>query len=112
MRISDWSSDVCSSDLGGKFMALTRPQGDVYFAYPEDSTFAGGPSINLAESPDALHWKPLDTPGNGARKGSNAGMTDGGGTQPIRHERERLPQYNGGETGQKVGRGRRWDGRG
>src|SRR3546814_5750005 len=103
MRISDWSSDVCSSDLGGKFMALTRPQGDVYFAYPEDSPFAGGPSINLAESPDALHWKPLDTPGIRARKGSTSGMKVGGGTQPIRTERGWLLLYHGVETGEKVG---------
>ena len=41
-------------------MALTRPLGEVYFAYPEESPYAGGPSINLAQSPDAIHWKPLD----------------------------------------------------
>src|SRR3546814_1168288 len=68
----------------------------------EDSPFAGGPSINLAESPDALHWKPLDTPGIRARKGSTSGMKVGGGTQPIRTERGWLLLYHGVETGEKV----------
>src|SRR3546814_11170182 len=88
--------------VGGKFMALTGPQGDVYFAYPEDSPFAGGPSINLAESPDALHWKPLDTPGIRARQGSTSGLKVGGGTQPIRPERGWRLLYHGLETGGKV----------
>jgi len=54
--------------VDGRFMALTRPLGEVYFAYPEASSYAGGPSINLAQSPDAIHWKPLDQPGIRARK--------------------------------------------
>ncbi|RZM05851.1 MAG: glycosidase, partial [Sphingomonas sp.] len=55
--------------VGGRFMALTRPLGEVYFGYPDDSPWVGGPSINLAQSPDALHWRPLDAPGIRARKG-------------------------------------------
>src|SRR3546814_15019330 len=31
MRISDWSSDVCSSDLGGHDLAVRLDQGDVAF---------------------------------------------------------------------------------
>ena len=61
--------------VGGRFMALTRPMGEVYFAYPDASPYAGGPSINLAQSPDAIHWKPLDQPGIRARKGSTSSMT-------------------------------------
>ena len=34
--------------VGGEFMALTRPLGEVYFAYPADSPYVGGPSINFA----------------------------------------------------------------
>src|SRR3546814_20166114 len=89
--------------VGGKFMALTGPQGDVYFAYPEDSPFAGGPSLNLAESPDALHWKPLDPPGVRARKGSTSGMKVVGGTQPLSTERGRLLLYHVVVSGGKVG---------
>jgi hypothetical protein len=44
-------------------MTLTRPVGKVYFAYPESAPYnTGGPSINLAQTPDAIHWKPLDQP--------------------------------------------------
>ena len=42
---------------------MTRPLGEVYFAYPVDSPYLGGPSMNFASSPDALHWKPFDAPG-------------------------------------------------
>src|SRR5260370_8190954 len=48
--------------VAGKFVALTRPLGEVYFAYPEASPYAGGPSIHLPPSPAALHWKPFDRP--------------------------------------------------
>src|SRR5262249_2338934 len=43
--------------INGAFWALTRPLGDLYFAYPDDSPFHPGPSINLATSPDALYWR-------------------------------------------------------
>jgi predicted GH43/DUF377 family glycosyl hydrolase len=62
--------------IDGAFWALTRPLGGLYFAYPPDSDYRGGPSINLARSPDALHWKPVETGGiksaqgrSGQRKG-------------------------------------------
>ena len=43
-----------------KFMALTRPAGEVYLLPPPDADFLPGPAIQLAQSPDALHCKPLD----------------------------------------------------
>jgi len=89
--------------VGGRFVALTRPLGEVYFAYPEDSPFAGGPSINLAASPDALHWKPFDAPFIRARKHSTSSMKIGGGSQPIRTEAGWLMLYHGVETREKVG---------
>ena len=89
--------------VGGMFMALTRPLGELYFAYPEGSPFAGGPSINLAQSPDALHWKPLDRPGIRARKGSTSAAKVGGGTQPILTEHGWLLLYHGVEPQDKVG---------
>ncbi len=58
-------------------MALTRPLGEVYFAYPDDSPFVGGPSINFATSPDGYHWKPLEAPGIRARKDSVSAMKVG-----------------------------------
>ena len=89
--------------VGGKFMALTRPLGEVYFAYPDDSPFIGGPAINLSQSPDALHWKPIDHPFLRARKGSKISMKLGGGTQPILTDKGWLMIYHGVETRQNVG---------
>lgn len=89
--------------VGGAFVALTRPLGEVYFAYPESSPYAGGPSINLASSPDALHWKPFDRPGIRPRKASRSSMKVGGGSQPIRTERGWLLIYHGVETHGNVG---------
>jgi predicted GH43/DUF377 family glycosyl hydrolase len=89
--------------VGDKFVALTRPLGEVYFAYPHGSPFAGGPSINLATSPDALHWKPLEAPGIRARKGSTSAMKVGGGTQPILTDAGWLLIYHGVEARETVG---------
>jgi predicted GH43/DUF377 family glycosyl hydrolase len=89
--------------VDGRFMALTRPLGEVYFAYPADSPFIGGPAINMAQSPDALHWKPIEYPFLRARKGSKISMKLGGGTQPILTEQGWLMIYHGVETRQNVG---------
>jgi len=89
--------------VGGRFMALTRPLGEVYFAYPPDSPFVGGPSINFAASPDALHWKPLEAPGIRARKGSTSAMKVGGGSQPVLTPDGWMMIYHGVETRETVG---------
>ena len=89
--------------VGDRFAALTRPLGEVYFAYPEDSPFASGPSINFAVSPDALHWRPLDAPGLRARKASTSAMKIGGGTQPILTDDGWLMIYHGVEARESVG---------
>jgi len=89
--------------VGGRFTALTRPLGENYFAYPADSPWAGGPSINLATSPDALHWRPLPSPGISARKGSPGAMKVGGGSQPILTDAGWLLIYHGVEQRDAVG---------
>ncbi|HWA23868.1 MAG TPA: glycosidase [Caulobacterales bacterium] len=89
--------------VGGKFMALTRPLGDLYFAYPPDSPYLPGPAIQLAGSPDALHWKPLDAPGIRPRKGTAATMRIGGGAPPIRTAAGWLALYHGVEVQGLVG---------
>ncbi|PZU10905.1 glycosidase [Sphingomonas sp.] len=89
--------------VDGAFHALTRPLGELYFAYPEGSDYAGGPSINLARSPDALHWKPIDHPFLRARRGSTSAMKVGGGAQPILTDAGWLILYHGVETRAKVG---------
>lgn len=86
-----------------RFVALTRPLGEVYFAYPDASPYVGGPSINLAQSPDALHWKPMEAPGIRARKGSTSAMKIGGGTQPILTDAGWLMIYHGVEAQETVG---------
>jgi predicted GH43/DUF377 family glycosyl hydrolase len=69
--------------VDGMFWAQTRPLGDVYFTYPPGSPWLAGPSINLATSPDALHWKPLDRPGIRPASGTPASARMGGGAPPI-----------------------------
>jgi len=89
--------------VGGKFMALTRPLGEVYFAYPPESEFLSGPSIQLAQSPDALHWKPLNAPGIRPRRHSPSSMKVGGGTPPVLTDRGWLALYHGVELRGVVG---------
>jgi beta-1,2-mannobiose phosphorylase / 1,2-beta-oligomannan phosphorylase len=89
--------------VGGRFMALTRPLGELYFAYPPDSDFLPGPSIQLAQSPDALHWKPLDVPGIRPRRNSPSSMKVGGGAPPILTGEGWLVLYHGVELRGIVG---------
>lgn len=89
--------------VAGKFMALTRPMGGVYLAYPEDSPFAGGPSINFAQSPDGLHWKPLEAPGLRPMKNSISSAKLGGGSPPVLTPEGWLVLYHGVEPAPKVG---------
>ena len=89
--------------VGGKFWALTRPLGDLYFTYAPDSPYRGGPSINLATSPDALHWKPYDKPGIRPRKGTTISSRMGGGAQPVRTDDGWLVLYHGVESHEVVG---------
>ncbi len=89
--------------VGGRFMALTRPLGEVYFAYPEESPWLGGPAIHLAQSPDGLHWKPLDQPGIRARKGTSSTQRIGGGSQPVLTPEGWMLIYHGVEKQDAVG---------
>jgi predicted GH43/DUF377 family glycosyl hydrolase len=89
--------------VNGKFYALTRPLGDLYFSYPPQSPFVAGPSINLAVSPDGLHWRPHEAPLIRSRRGSASTMKIGGGTPPIRTPEGWLLLYHGVEPGTLVG---------
>lgn len=99
------NKDMCLFEgrVGDYFMALTRPLGDAWFAPPPDSPWLGGPAIQLARSPDALHWKPLDTPGIRARRGTSTTMRMGGGSPPILTEQGWLMLYHGVERRESVG---------
>lgn len=89
--------------IGGAFWALTRPLGDLYFAYPPESAFLPGPSINLATSPDALHWRPHERAFIRARRGTAANMRIGGGSQPVLTPDGWLMLYHGVEAQGIVG---------
>jgi predicted GH43/DUF377 family glycosyl hydrolase len=94
---------IFEGKVQGRFMALTRPLGELYFAYPPGSPYAGGPSINFAQSPDALHWKPMDAPGVRGRKASTSAAKVGGGSPPILTDEGWLALYHGVEPQGVVG---------
>lgn len=89
--------------INHKFYALTRPLGELFFAYSPNSTFNAGPSINMATSPDCLHWKPTDEAFLRPRKGSLSNMKIGGGTPPILTEKGWLMLYHGVEQNESIG---------
>jgi len=89
--------------VGGKYWAQTRPLGDLYFAYPPGSEWRSGPSINLATSPDALHWKPYDKPGVRPHAATVSTARMGGGTPPILTEAGWLTLWHGVEPSGVVG---------
>ena len=89
--------------INGQYWAQTRPLGDLYFAYPPDSQWKAGPSINLASSPDALHWKPCRRPGIRPASGALATARMGGGSPPILTPEGWLTLWHGVEPSGVVG---------
>ena len=89
--------------IDGRYWAQTRPLGDLYFAYPPGSPWRAGPSINLATSPDALHWKPYEAPGIRPHVDTVATARIGGGTPPIRTDAGWLTLWHGVEPKELVG---------
>lgn len=89
--------------IDGTYWAQTRPLGDLYFTYPPGSEWRGGPSINLATSPDALHWKPCRRPGIRPSAGTVVSARMGGGTPPILTPQGWLTLWHGVEPKEIVG---------
>ncbi len=89
--------------IGGQYWAQTRPLGDLYFAYPPGSEWRAGPAINLATSPDALHWKPHRKPGIRPHAGTVATARMGGGAPPILTDEGWLTLWHGVEPKEIVG---------
>ena len=89
--------------IRGQYWAQTRPLGDLYFAYPPGSHWRAGPSINLATSPDALHWKPHRNPGLRPYSGTVATARMGGGAPPVLTDRGWLSLWHGVEPNESVG---------
>ncbi|MFL6751099.1 MAG: glycosidase [Sphingomicrobium sp.] len=94
---------IFEGKIGGDYWAQTRPLGDLYFAYPPGSEWRAGPSINLAVSPDALHWRPYDKPGIRSRSTTLATARMGGGSPPIRTSDGWLTLWHGVEPKEVVG---------
>lgn len=89
--------------IGPNYWAQTRPLGDLYFAYPPGSEWRAGPSINLATSPDALHWKPLDRPGIRPHAATLATARMGGGAPPVLTDKGWLSLWHGVEPSGVIG---------
>lgn len=89
--------------IDGRYWAQTRPLGDLYFAYPPDSPWRPGPSINLATSPDGLHWKPWDHPGIRPHAATAATTRIGGGAPPILTPDGWLTLWHGVAPNESVG---------
>jgi predicted GH43/DUF377 family glycosyl hydrolase len=89
--------------INNKFYALTRPMGSVYFATPPQSNYSPGPSINLAESMDALYWKPLDEPFIRPGKSRATSLKLGGGAQPILTSQGWIVLFHGVEKNGEIG---------
>ena len=89
--------------VGGRYWAQTRPLGEVYFAYPPGSEWRAGPSINLASSPDAMHWRPCDRPGIRPHAATVATARMGGGAPPVLTDAGWLTLWHGVEPMGQVG---------
>jgi predicted GH43/DUF377 family glycosyl hydrolase len=89
--------------IEGRYWAQTRPLGDLYFAYPPGSEWRAGPAINLATSPDALHWKPHDEPGLRPHAATVSTARMGGGAPPVLTDRGWLSLWHGVEPNGVVG---------
>ncbi|MES2291326.1 MAG: glycosidase [Pseudomonadota bacterium] len=89
--------------IDGQFWALTRPLGDLYFAYPPGSEWRAGPSINLATSPDGRHWRPHLKPGLRPHADTIATARMGGGAPPIPTDEGWLTLWHGVEPNDSVG---------
>jgi predicted GH43/DUF377 family glycosyl hydrolase len=94
---------IFEGQVGGNYFAQTRPLGDLYFAYPPGSEWRAGPSINLASSPDAIHWKPYDKPGIRPHAKTLATARMGGGAPPVLTDRGWLTLWHGVEPSGVVG---------
>lgn len=94
---------IFEGQIEGKYWAQTRPLGSLYFAYPPGSAWRAGPSINLATSPDALHWKPHREPGLRPHAATVATARMGGGTPPILTPDGWLTLWHGVEPKEIVG---------
>jgi len=89
--------------IGNFYYALTRPTGDHYFASDINNLNTPGPAIYLAQSPDLLHWKPVENFFIQAMNGSMISEKVGGGAPPIEIENGWLIMFHGVQMSDNVG---------
>ena len=89
--------------IGDKYYALTRPVGDHYFYYSGQGFILPGPSINLASSPDLLHWKPVEKSLIPMTINSSPNVKLGGGAPPVEFKGNWLVLFHGVEKRGIVG---------
>ncbi|MEN8225258.1 MAG: glycosidase [Bacteroidota bacterium] len=94
---------IFEGKINDNYYALTRPLGALYFDTGMKSEYMAGPSINLASSPDLLHWKPTDFPFIRSKRKSGFTNRIGGGTPPILTPKGWLALFHGVEAKGKVG---------
>ena len=85
---------IFPEQIDGLYHALTRPLGELYFK-SVDKNMVTGPSINIATSPNLLHWRPLEEILVKSRKDTVISGKVGGGTPPIRTPDGWLILYHG-----------------
>ncbi len=85
---------IFPEQIDGLYHALTRPLGELYFKSIEADSIPG-PSINIASSPDLLHWRPLEKVLVKSRKNTVLSGKVGGGTPPLRTPAGWLVLYHG-----------------
>lgn len=90
--------------INGKYYALTRPLGELYFTTGSEGDALPGPSINLSESPDLFHWKPVETVFIRARRDSLISYKLGGGAPPVLTDQGWLCLFHGVEKHGTVGK--------
>lgn len=89
--------------IGDYYYALTRPLGDHYFISSPLTNILVGPSINIAQSPDLLHWKPLESPLISLNKDTSITKKLGAGSPPILTNSGWLILFHGVENCDEVG---------
>lgn len=89
--------------INGLYYSLTRPTGDHYFKSDIYTEFMPGPTINLSQSPDLLHWKPVEDFNIQLKQNSLVTFKNGGGATPIETDAGWLIIFHGVEQKGVVG---------
>lgn len=89
--------------INGLYYSLTRPTGDHYFQTNYISENMTGPSIKMAQSPDLLHWKPVEDFNIKLKRNTLLSNKNGGGATPIETEDGWLILFHGVEQNGVIG---------